>query len=75
MDAPGTSDTASNSLTDGSSLRARLRALESYDLLSVLDYLTGYAPHAVRAALDEIESQNATNERLGYSSSGSGSAT
>ena len=58
-------------LTDTAStipLAARIKALDNFGRKSVLMFLTGYAPEAVAAALDEIEHQNAGRaaaERLG----------
>ena len=43
-------------------LRDRIRALDDTGRKSVLNYLSGYAPQALAAALDEIESQAAAQE-------------
>lgn len=44
-------------------LAERIRALDDFGRRSVLMWLAGYAPEAVRVALDEIDSQLAEAER------------
>ena len=64
MTAPSTADTDSPAGT--APLAARINALDDFSRKSVLMFLTGYAPDAVRTALAEIEQQNADHaERLG----------
>ena len=64
--APAPSLTDTDSPAGTAPLAARINALGDFGRTSVLMYLAGYAPEAVRTALAEIERQNADHaERPG----------